>query len=215
MKLITLLLLTSLFISSTYAQTEYRVGLGLLDITDISVVSQFSYPIGAFTTWQVANSLFLERQNKRITHRASARYFNTAHSLKNSDFRPDSDLEYKGDFSRWAWDAGYTFLYNLGPKKRLSFGAGVYYLQDHQKSYGYGPWYVDDLNQSVAASLGMEGNLKLMKTWYLNPSICLTTTKSIKYQNNAIIKLDTYRGNNRAYLTFFKLSLKKVIYIKE
>lgn len=215
MKNIFLILLTFLFFLSSKAQTEYRVGLGLFEMTNIPVGYPFPYPIGGFTTHQVANSLFLERHKNRITHRVSARYFNVAHSLKESDFRPDGDVAYKGNFERWAWDAGYTFLYSFGQQKRLSLGAGLSYLQDHQQSYSIGPEYTDFLNHSIAPSLSLEANFKVLQTWYINPSLSYTYSHSLKFQERANTPSTFTEKPDVAYITFFKLSIKKMILKKD
>ena len=103
----------------------------------------------------------------------------------------------------------------MGQQKRLSLGAGLHYVQDHQKSFSNGPAYVDDLNQSIAASFSIEGNFKVLKSWYINPSIGLTYAKSFKYENNASTPLAQEFGRNVIYPTYLKLSLKKVIHTQD
>lgn len=161
--------MTAFFISATNAQTEYRVGLGLYEVTQ-GVYSGvgLGHPHPFYKSHQILSNCFFERQNDKITHRLTARYINHDHTLKNSEFRP---FEVKGRFKRTSWDIGYNFLYSIGKQKCFSFGLGIAYLQGRTKTPIDKYTKADLLNRAFAPNVIIESNIKLNKSWFISPSI--------------------------------------------
>ena len=213
---LTLSALLILSISIAKGQVEYRVGLGLYEMTELSFQFGRSYPMGSFFTHQVANSYLLERQNNRITHRLTARYINFEHSLKNRDLRPDLGLDYNGEFKRTEWDVGYNFLYSFGKQKRLSTGLGLAYLEDHQISGISMNEYLDISNKAVVPTFLIEGNIKVAESWYISPSFQYMLPyyfKSSDSGNEIHSKVNLPKST--FYITYLKLSVKRNILSKD
>ena len=166
---LTVLLLVS--ISMAQGQVEYRVGLGLYEMTNVFVGPGGPFVHTTVNYHQVLNSAFVERQKNRITHRVTARYINQAHSLKNKSFRPYGLADGRDGFLKSEFDIGYGFLYSLGRHKLFSAGIGLSYLQDKLESSVNTNEFIDFKNKAIAPSFSIEANFKVHKTWYISPSI--------------------------------------------
>ena len=215
---ITLSALLILSISIAKGQVEYRVGLGLYEMTDIYADANLGHPHPFVYSHQILSSGFLERQNKRITHRITARYIKLSHSLINSDYQPYKTWSEYGAFKQSEWDIGYNFLFSFGKHKRFSSGLGLSFYQDKLRSQIYKHEYYDFKNKAVAPSLILEANFKFLKSWYASPSLNIMVPIYYSSYNSAN---STYIYNSEP--SWFKsttlisprISIKKTIFSRE
>ena len=208
---LTLSALLILSISIAKGQVEYRVGLGLYEMTTVFVAPGSGFTHNTVNYHQVLNSGFMERQKNRITHRITARYINNAHTLKNKDFRPYG----RDGFIRSEFDVGYSVLYSVGKHKRFSAGLGISYLQDKLESSVHKDEFIDFKNKSIAPSFIIEGNFQFLKTWYISPSIIGMYPFYFRSENNSISTYTTFKWPKYFKQgTPIRLSIKKTIFTK-
>ena len=166
------------------AQVEYRIGLGLYEITEIYSDGSLSHPHPWVNSHQILNNVLLEHQNKRSTHRLSARYINLNHSLKNKDWKPYTEWAEDGNFKRSGFDFGYEFLYSFGKKKRFYTGLGIAYKLDKMQSPMSKNTKVDLTSHSIAPSFILEGNIQLHNRWYISPSFRIMMAHNFSSSNS-------------------------------
>ncbi len=193
------------------AQKTYNVGLNLVERTNI-VTGVGGHATGARLSNQPLTGIFFEQQENRLTHRVSLGYLNMDHSFNLNKY--DLDNAHGGNFSRSKRDIGYDFLYAFGKRKGFSLGLGLYYLQDKQISYSYGPQYYDFKNKAFAPQISMEANIKFFKTWYVNPSVKWQTPFYFSSVNRATIQFTEVEWKNPGdYITPIRISIKKTLFV--
>jgi hypothetical protein len=207
---LTVLLLVS--ISMAQGQVEYRVGLGLYEMTNVFVGPGGPFVHTTVNYHQVLNSAFVERQKNRITHRVTARYINQAHSLKNKSFRPYGLAD---GFLKSEFDIGYGFLYSVGKHKLFSAGIGLSYLQDKLQSSVNTIEFIDFKNKAIAPSFSIEANFKVHKTWYISPSIVGVYPIYFASSNKSISPFNSFEWPKQLeQWTPIRISIKKTLISK-
>lgn len=211
---LTLFSLLLLSVRVVKGQVEYRVGLGLYEMTEVYTGDGTGHPHPWVYSHQALSSILLEIQNKRMTHRITARYVNLKHTLGNQGFQPYPKSE-KGEFKRSGFDFGYSYLFSYGKHKRFSTGVGVSYVQNKMQSPTINNELVDLKSDALSASLTLEMNFKFLKSWYVSPS----TQFFVPIYSNSVNRAPetSIHYNLRANLqtTPIRISIKKTIFSKD
>jgi hypothetical protein len=197
-------------ISVVKGQVEYRVGLGLYEMTEVYTGDGTGHPHPWVYSHQALSSMLLERQNKRITHRITARYVNLNHTLRNQGFQPYPKSE-KGEFKRSGFDFGYSYLFSYGKHKRFSTGVGVSYVQNKMQSPTFNNELVDLKSDALTASFTLEMNFKFLSSWYASPSIQFFVPIYSNSVNRAPETSIHYNLETTLQITPIKISIKKTI----